>query len=136
MCIRDRFEQTAVFTAQKLQEILETARPDILFSGEPETWLSVPECTESGTVLQLRAGSSIFTGQEIRALFSLRSAAFTVAYADGNFTFTTHGYGHNVGMSQYGANAMAQEGKTHREILSYYYPGAALQEVSKTVNKQ
>ena len=42
------------------------------------------------------------------------------------FTFTTRGYGHGAGLSQYGANAMAITGKTYAEILAYYYPGTAL----------
>ena len=60
----------------------------------------------------------------MRSLFSLRSATFTVSYADGNFTFDVTGYGHGVGMSQYGANAMAKEGSTFREVLTWYYTGA------------
>ena len=61
-------------------------------------------------------------GQEVRDALALRSAAFTVAYADGKFTFTTRGFGHGVGMSQYGANAMAKDGADWREILMHYYP--------------
>ena len=62
-------------------------------------------------------------------LFCLRSADFSVDYADGAFIFTTCGYGHAVGMSQYGADAMARRGYTFREILAHYYPGAELVEV-------
>ncbi len=121
-----RYEETAVFSQDEVKKRLEDARAGLMLSGDAEKWFSVPEVTESGTVLQIRAGSSIFTGQELRSLFSLRSAAFTVKFADGEFSFTTKGYGHNVGMSQYGANAMAKEGKTYREILAYYYTGAEI----------
>ncbi len=121
-----QYEQAAEFSAQEVQEILEGARDGLILSGDASGWISAPECTASGMVMQLRAGNSIFTGQEIRSLFSLRSAVFTVTYADGRFTFTTKGYGHNVGMSQYGANAMAAEGADYREILSHYYPGTEL----------
>ncbi len=124
-----RYEQTAVFSQEEVQKLLEGAREGLLLSGGAEEWFSVPEITESGTVLQIHAGNCIFTGQEIRSLFSLRSAAFTVDFADGEFTFTTKGYGHNVGMSQYGANAMAKEGKNYREILAYYYTGTEIERV-------
>lgn len=123
------FEQTAVFSAQEVQEKLESARDGLFLSGEPEDWLQIAEVSDSGTVLRLDAGSSIFTGSEIRSIFSLRSAVFSVAYEDGAFTFTTKGYGHNVGMSQYGANAMALDGKDYREILQYYYPDTELTEL-------
>ena len=62
-----------------------------------------------------------------RTALSLRSAAFTITYTEEKvFSITTHGYGHGVGMSQYGANAMALAGKTYEEILAHYYPGTQL----------
>ncbi len=122
------YEQTVVFSAQEVRTMLEEARNGLMLGGEPEKWLSVAEVSDSGTVLRLNAGSSIFTGQEVRSLFGLRSAAFSVEYTEEGFAFTTKGYGHHVGMSQYGANAMAQTGKTYREILLYYYPGAVIAE--------
>lgn len=120
------FEQEAVFTSEEVREILTDARESLLLHSDPETWFSGMECTDSGTVTQIQAGSGLFTGQEIRSLFSLRSAVFTVSYADEKFTFTTKGYGHHVGMSQYGADALAREGKSYREILAHYYPNAEI----------
>ena len=120
------YEQTVVFSAQEVGTRLKEARDGLMLGSEPEKWLSVAEVSDSGTVLRLHAGSSIFTGQEMRSLFGLRSAAFSVEYTEEGFVFTTKGYGHHVGMSQYGANAMAQAGKTYREILLYYYPGAVI----------
>ena len=66
--------------------------------------------SKSNTVLEIKAGNLTVTGQEIRAALSLRSASFDIEYDDG-FKITTRGYGHCVGMSQYGANAMAKEGQ-------------------------
>ena len=65
-------------------------------------------------------------GAQARALFSLRSAAFSVAYSGGMFTFTVTGSGHGVGMSQYGANVMAIRGSGYADILAHYYPGTTL----------
>ena len=67
-------------------------------------------------------------GTELRTLFSLRSTAFTLNYTDSGFLFTVTGYGHGVGMSQYGANVMAGSGSDYREILAHYYPGTELTE--------
>lgn len=57
----------------------------------------------------------------------LRSACFTVKYADGAFQFTVHGFGHGVGMSQYGADYMARQGSTWQEILTHYYTGVTIE---------
>ena len=57
------------------------------------------------------------------------SAAFTVAWDGAGFTFSVTGYGHGVGMSQYGANAMAKEGSSFRDILTWYYTGAQVDEL-------
>ena len=71
-------------------------------------------------------GGESFTGQELRELFSLRSTAFSLSWTGGAFLFTVTGYGHGVGMSQYGANVMAQSGANYKEILTHYYQGAEL----------
>ncbi len=120
------FLDTAVFSTQQAKEILMAADPTLTLPDDPAMWFSAPAVSEAGTVIRLQAGSRIFSGQQIRELFSLRSAAFTVSYAENVFTFTTKGFGHAVGMSQYGANAMAQAGCDYREILAHYYPGTTL----------
>lgn len=95
-------------------------------SGEPATWIIEPKRSQSGTVLTYTVGGKDLAGKDLRTAFSLRSANFDLAFADGNFTFTVRGYGHGVGMSQYGANYMAGQGSTFLEILSWYYPGCQL----------
>ena len=72
------------------------------------------------------------TGKEVRAALDLRSACFSVEYdpESGVFTVRTVGYGHGVGLSQYGAEAMAEDGSTYDEILSHYYTGAVLASLS------
>jgi stage II sporulation protein D len=66
------------------------------------------------------------TGSQLRSLLSLRSADFTVSADDKAITFSVTGYGHGVGMSQYGANALAKEGKTFGEIIKWYYTGVTI----------
>lgn len=85
-----------------------------------------PVLDDSGRVASIPVGSETLTGAQVRALFSLRSAAFTVTYGSGAFTFTVTGSGHGVGMSQYGANVMAAHGSGYADILAHYYPGTAL----------
>ena len=117
-----RYLETADFTAQELQTQLAGLLPDADWDTAPADWFRIVNTTDAGTVLTLTVCGQTCTGQEVRDALALRSAAFTVAYADGKFTFTTRGFGHGVGMSQYGANAMAKDGADWREILMHYYP--------------
>lgn len=82
--------------------------------------------SDSGTVLTVTLGDSFISGTDVRKAFSLRSADFDIKFSDDTAEFTVLGYGHLVGMSQYGANYMANEGSTYPEILAWYYPGTSL----------
>lgn len=74
----------------------------------------------------IKFASKEFTGVQIRTLLGLRSADFDVKIVGSNAVFTTRGYGHGVGMSQYGANGMAKEGYTYKQILTHYYTGISI----------
>ena len=102
------------------------AYPDCVFPEDPAQWLPPPEHDAAGRAARQTIGSVTLTGAEVRALFGLRSTAYSVVYEDGVFRFTTTGFGHGVGMSQYGANVMAQQGSSYAEILAHYYPGTTL----------
>ena len=80
----------------------------------------------SGRVETVSVGGTDIEGTELRRIFGLRSACFTVAADSESVTFRVTGYGHGVGMSQYGANQLAREGKTWQEILEWYYTGATV----------
>ena len=110
------------FVKARLERVFE----GIKLGDDPEKWIIVKKKSPSGTVLEAEAGGIEVTGGEIRETFGLRSADFTVSCKDGKIIFTTRGYGHGVGMSQYGANYMAQQGSTWREILGHYYSKAEI----------
>ena len=75
---------------------------------------------------QITIGGQPVDGDDVRSAFGLRSSNFTLACADSIFTFTVRGYGHGVGMSQTGAQFMAQQGSDYQEILAWYYPNTTL----------
>lgn len=125
-CGAPQYETVQCVQPETLKAALRTIRPEVLFDEDPAKWFGEPDCTEAGTVLHIRCGSAQFTGQEIRGALSLRSACFTVKYDDMQFIFTVRGYGHDVGMSQYGANVMAQQGQDYASILLHFYPGTTL----------
>ena len=74
-------------------------------------------------VTALDVGGVEIRGSELRSILGLRSACFTISFEEGSIVFSVAGYGHGVGMSQYGANVLAGEGMDYREILAWYYSG-------------
>lgn len=83
----------------------------------------------SGRVATLTVAGEIFTGVEIRTLLGLRSTDFTLEVSNNQVKITTRGYGHGVGMSQYGANEMAKLGYNYRSILNHYYQGVTFKTI-------
>lgn len=91
--------------------------------------------TAGNRIKEIQIGKKVFTGKEIREKLGLRSSEFTWETSGDKITITTHGYGHGVGMSQWGANGMAQEGYTATQILKHYYHGVAFGQASKLLYK-
>lgn len=95
-------------------------------AGNPGSWITDVTYTPGGGVKTIKIGDREFEGTQLRSLLGLRSTAFVISAVGNTVTITTKGYGHRVGMSQYGAEAMAVSGKDYAQILSYYYPGTEL----------
>ena len=125
-----KYEETVRISRDDLRDELEAAFEGIALGEDMTKWLTVAEISDSGTVLTVRAGDRTVTGNDIRTALGLRSADFDIAFDDEQAVITTRGFGHGVGMSQYGANAMASAGSTWREILAHYYPNCNIEEVS------
>lgn len=121
------YRSTVTLSADNVSKLAHGAGLGCDLSGEPSGWFQNLTRTASGRVESVELGGVSLSGGAARSLFSLRSASFDVTEADGVFTFSVTGYGHGVGMSQYGANAMAKAGSGWREILAHYYTGAELQ---------
>ena len=105
------------FSRDEFKQIFTASHPDADFSG---VWVSDRLENSSGRVERITVGGVSVTGGEMRSLYGLRSTCFTVETGD-DVTFHVTGYGHGVGMSQYGARELAKEGKTWQEILQWYY---------------
>ncbi len=101
----------------------------INYAGNPEQWIGNISYTEGGGVETIVIGGKPFTGVQFRKLLNLRSTAFVITAVGDSITITTKGFGHRVGMSQYGAEAMAIEGKDYKSILEHYYQGAILSSI-------
>ncbi|WP_394963420.1 stage II sporulation protein D [Candidatus Allofournierella excrementigallinarum] len=122
------YEQTVTYTAQQMYDAIVLAVPGAEpRQGEPESWFGEASRTAAGYVDKIECAGVFVRGADLRTALGLRSACFTIQYADGVFSVTTRGYGHGVGLSQYGASAMALTGSTCDEILAHYYPGTTLE---------
>lgn len=120
-----RYRQEQVFTVEALLSALghggklpATALP-----------LRVIDRTASGRVKTVQVGEKLYRGVEFRSRLGLASTNFTIHRQEGKVIVTTTGYGHGVGMCQYGADGLAKEGKTFQEILHYYYQGVEIRKL-------
>ena len=119
------FYSTQTVTTSEFKEKLTLAKSGVNFSGGIE--IGEPEYSEGGSIKSVKIGGVRFSGREIRSIFNLRSSCFKIKECDEVVTFEVTGYGHGVGMSQYGANTMAKEGRSYIEILTHYYSGTQIE---------
>ena len=123
----------AVFTADELFAMLSTGDKPLTILGSEEQWLEITKTTETGYVLEVTVDESeTISGVELAALLGLPSAKFTLNYSKelNRFIFNIYGFGHLMGISQYGGNEMAKKGAKHKEILLYFFPGSTLEKVN------
>ena len=116
-----RYSDTVTFAASDFAEKL-----GLSGNGSPRDWFGETVYTDGGGVERMVIGGREFTGTQLRSKLGLRSTAFTVLVQGNQIEITTRGFGHRVGMSQYGAQAMAKAGSGYGEILTHYYTGAEL----------
>ncbi|MFD2616224.1 stage II sporulation protein D [Terrilactibacillus laevilacticus] len=91
--------------------------------------------TDGKRIATFKIGNKTFTGRQIREALNLRSTDFTMKRKGNQVIIKTIGYGHGVGMSQYGAEGMAKEGANYKQILSHYYKGTSIQNMEPFTKK-
>lgn len=121
------YYSSATFPIPILRSLLQAELPEADLSSAPTDWFTGVRQTPSGAVTELVVGGVKVTGNRLRTILGLRSPSFTISFEDGNITFSVIGYGHGVGMSQYGSNVLASSGMNYREILAWYYTGTAVE---------
>ena len=115
------------FTAAEFKEKFQTAHPEANFSDDVDSWLKNAVTDTAGSVDAVSVGGVTVKGSELRNILGLRSACFEWELREKKLVFFVTGYGHGVGLSQYGANRMAAEGADYREILTHYYTGVTVE---------
>lgn len=122
-----RFSSRAVFSPEEFSQRLMQENPDVQLNGSPDTWLGETTRSAGGGAATCSIGGVSFSGTQLRRMFGLNSTRLTLSYQDGDFVFDVTGFGHRVGMSQYGAQTMARLGFSYQTILQYYYQGAEVE---------
>ena len=124
----DGYEVTVQLSAQQVSAALASALGIQTAGIDPSAWFGAASYTPSGYVASLPVCGQMVEGTRLRAALGLRSACFSIQLQGDDFSITTRGYGHGVGMSQWGARAMAQQGSSWQEILAHYFPGTVIRE--------
>lgn len=117
----NKFLVTTEFTSNEIKTKL-NIKNDI-------TNIEILSRDKTNRVEKIKVNNKTYTGIEFRQLLSLRSTDFTISKIENTYSITTKGYGHGVGMSQYGANGMAKENYTYDKILKYYYQDIEIEEI-------
>lgn len=102
-----------------------------LKTGSYKNQINIISRNSGGTVKEIKLGGTTVKGTEFRKLLGLNSANFNITFNSKEVVITCLGYGHGVGLSQWGANAMAKSGKGYKEILEHYFEGCKLEDASK-----
>ena len=111
------------FSVNEFSDIIRAKYPGIAFGDINASNIKIISRSSGSHVEKMKIGDGVIEGRSVREALELPSANFTVSISEDIITFTSTGSGHGVGMSQYGADGMAKEGYTYREILSHYYSG-------------
>lgn len=124
--VSSEYDKNASSYLRTINMPLDTISNKLGLSLNNDSVISILSYTDGGNIKEININGNNFSGKKVRELLGLRSADFDISISDNNVNITTRGYGHGVGMSQYGANGMANAGYGYKDILSHYYPGTTL----------
>ena len=124
-----RYQETVSLDADYFAGLLQEAYPEMNLSGPPRAWFGPFTRTDGGGIGTVFIGGVCVEGTALRRLLSLRSTDIDISVTEDSVQITTAGFGHRVGMSQYGARAMAESGADFEEILLHYYSGTEIKKL-------
>lgn len=126
-----KYKSTAKFSYSEVVAIINKQYPKAgVTNNQVKKQISILKRNkETGSVSQIKIGNMVISGVEARKSFGLNSTNFTIKFDTKEINFNCTGYGHGVGMSQWGANAMAKSGKKYYDILLHYYQGVKVEKI-------
>ncbi|AMA71658.1 MULTISPECIES: stage II sporulation protein D [Aneurinibacillus] len=127
-----RYQETVTMSIDQLEKRLKVKIAQPVAAGN-DSWNKTISRTAGQRIKEIKIGDKVFTGRQVRELLGLNSSHFSLSIKGQNVVIRTFGYGHGVGMSQWGANGMAKEGKTVEEIVKYFYKGVNIENGEKWI---
>ena len=124
-----QYSSEAEFTKEELEKKIREKHSDFEIDLEENDCIEIKERDNSNRVVTVKIGNLNLSGVETRTLLGLRSANFTVDISNNKVNFKVIGYGHGVGMSQTGADALAKQGKNCEEIIIHFYSGVEIKDM-------
>lgn len=124
-----QYSSEAEFTKEELEKKIREKHSDFEIDLEENDCIEIKERDNSNRVVTVKIGNLNLSGVETRTLLGLRSANFTVDISNNKVKFKVIGYGHGVGMSQTGADALAKQGKNCEEIIKHFYSGVEIKDM-------
>lgn len=122
-----KYQGKVTFSLTQFRDKISKAIPSANLTGAPNTWFKMSVRTAAGGIKTVKLGGVQVAGTDLREILGLNSTNFTIQFTKDSITFQTIGYGHGVGLSQYGARYMAEQGKSYQEILGHYYTGTKIE---------
>lgn len=131
-----KFKTTVTISSDEFARMIKSIAPKaIIDTKNILSYIKNINRTQAGHVLSLNIGGIDFKGNDIKDLLKLNSTNFSFSVQGSNIIINVIGYGHGVGMSQYGANAMANGGKKFEDILKHYYTGVEIMKFDDLIKK-
>lgn len=124
-----KYKATVSFSVDEFRDIIKKAVPAADLTGKPSTWFKASERSKAGGIKTIELGGVKVSGMDLRQILFLNSTNFTISTTESMISFNTTGYGHGVGLSQYGAKYLAEQGKTYVEILKHYYTNTEIKNI-------
>ena len=122
----EAYQDSKTFTKLEFKELIKSKVPNY---DVKKSILKIEDYTGSGRVNMLKIDDIEIKATELRKITGIKSTNFRIEESGDNITFYTVGYGHGVGMSQYGANQMAKDGKSYEDIIKHYYTGVEINKI-------
>ena len=122
-----KYESKKIVPVDNFKSALRAYDKDLYFPKDPRLWIEDVKRTEGNGVDTITICGQQYTGRQIREIFDLNSTVFELTFEGENAVFCVKGHGHRVGMSQYGAEAMAKEGADYMQILLHYYQNVSIE---------
>ena len=124
-----QYNSEVILTKEEFISKMKEYHTDFNIDFESENSIQILNYTEGGRIDNIKIGNLELTGVEVRNIFSLKSAKFTIEIGEENIKFKVIGYGHGVGMSQTGADSIAKNGGNYEEIIKHFYTGVEISNI-------